>query len=221
MTTMEYPTWRGTAVDKLSKLLGNAIGRIPDHIDLSQPTPPGFWEQQEADSRREDRERKVEILLKRLPLRYRDATPNHLATREWIAAYDAGKPGNMVIVGDGGTGKTWEAAALSAAMLKRFVPVTFLKLPELADNLREFDAGTMKSYQVSPILVLDDLGVEKISDWITQELYTLLDYRHDNLLPTIVTTNLTPKEITARYDERIYRRITEGAAVLRLAPRPA
>ena len=67
-------------------------------------------------------------------------------------------------------------------------------------------------------LILDELGVEatsvKVFGTDTTPVIDLLLYRYEQMLPTIITTNLNPKEVEARYGTRIYDRIKEVGEVL-------
>lgn len=59
------------------------------------------------------------------------------------------------------------------------------------------------------LVVLDDLGTEKRTEWASEQLYRVLDGRYDNGLPTIVTSNVLRKDL----DERILSRYAEGLVV--------
>lgn len=53
--------------------------------------------------------------------------------------------------------------------------------------------------RLAPFLVLDDLGTEKLSDWVQEKLYAILDWRYGQELPTLVTSNLTLAELASHY----------------------
>ena len=59
----------------------------------------------------------------------------------------------------------------------------------------------------TPLLVIDDIGVEKTSDWVSERLFEIVDYRYGNMLPLVITTNLTPSELVVAIGERVYDRI--------------
>jgi DNA replication protein DnaC len=63
--------------------------------------------------------------------------------------------------------------------------------------------------ETAPILILDDLGAEKISDWVREQLYIIINRRYENMLPTIVTTNCTTAELVERLGERTVSRLIE------------
>ena len=60
------------------------------------------------------------------------------------------------------------------------------------------------------LLLIDDLGTEPMLENITVEyLFTLLNERRSGRLPTLIATNLTPRELQARYTERIFSRMVD------------
>ena len=59
------------------------------------------------------------------------------------------------------------------------------------------------------MLILDDLGAEKVTEYVRQSLYTLINKRYLDNLPTFFTSNLSLDEIAARLDDRISSRIFE------------
>jgi DNA replication protein DnaC len=56
-------------------------------------------------------------------------------------------------------------------------------------------------------LLVDDVEVMKLSDWLHEELYRVFDYRYQQALPTFVATNLNPEELRKHLGDRIARRI--------------
>ena len=105
------------------------------------------------------------------------------------------KCNGLVLYGGYGSGKTPLAAAVSNALISEGKPVLFGTFITHLENIKqEFDNTTQKTYlskmKVTPILVIDDLGKEKKSEWTRQVLFDVINYRYEHLLPTIITTNL-------------------------------
>lgn len=79
--------------------------------------------------------------------------------------------------------------------------------------------GVLKFYQATPLLFLDDLGREPTEVLkygnVTSPITELLEYRYNQRLTTIVTTNLEPSEIRTKYGDRIADRFNEMFAVVR------
>ena len=129
--------------------------------------------------------------------------------------------GWLVYEGPYGCGKTHLAVAIANTRLELFgEQVVFTTAPDLLDMLRstygaESDA-TFEAYfervREIPLLVLDDLGVENPSGWAKEKLFQLLNHRHVNRLPTVVTTNTPFDDL----DPRISSRMMQGEIVKHL-----
>lgn len=123
--------------------------------------------------------------------------------------YRGGK-GNIIMTGKAGRGKSHLAYSIIRGLsdetrkLGLLVNITDL----LSEIKRDFsqEAFWLDKLKNVDYLVLDDLGAEKVSDWSTSIIYSLLNKRTN----TIITTNLTPVEIRKNYGERIASRIRKG-----------
>lgn len=123
----------------------------------------------------------------------------------------------MFITGPAGTGKTHLAVAYlreeiiaQGAEQCKFLEAVELFL-ELRDSFRrdspEDEERIIKTYTSKPFLVIDDLGAEKVSDYVRQSLYFVINRRYGEELPTVVTSNLTLDQIAEVYGERLSSRI--------------
>jgi DNA replication protein DnaC len=90
----------------------------------------------------------------------------------------------------------------------------FVTFPELCVELQEAwgegGSGPLKIINrlaEVPILVVDDVGAEKTSEFVLQSAYLLFNKREQNELPTYGTSNLTLDEIKKKLDDRIASRI--------------
>lgn len=204
--------WREQEMDKLKNLLAMR----PELAERAKT--PVDWDAVNADAQREYLEEKSARLLRRLPRRYREATLRTEMGAEWLRKYWANEPVNLVLLGEGRLGKTWEACALAVQLLNAYVPVTFLDVPGVLDSLKpNQDMASLESYQLTPVLILDDLGAEKLTEWGQEQLYRLINFRHNEFLPIIVTSNLSTEDLKARYGTRLYPRLTETALMHTLA----
>jgi DNA replication protein DnaC len=75
-------------------------------------------------------------------------------------------------------------------------------------NISESDS--LKCYQKNEVLIIDDLGAEKLTDYVIQAWYSIIDYRYSNMLPTVITSNLSVAELAVRFGDRIASRIASG-----------
>lgn len=131
------------------------------------------------------------------------------------------KPKGIYLNGSFGSGKTYLIAALFNEMAKREVPSILIYFPEFLRNLKSsFNtnyAEKFDSIKKIPLLLLDDIGAENVSNWSRDEvLGPILQYRMENHLPTFFTSNLTLQELekalsitTSGVDKVKARRIIE------------
>lgn len=154
----------------------------------------------------------------RFPARYRDAAVDHPDVAEWvqaIAADPAAAP-SLLLLGATGRGKTHAAyAALRAATVARPSIDTWLAITtaDLLASLRpraDVDTeATMAGYRDAGILLIDDLGVAKHSEWTEETLYRIIDARYVHMRPTIYTTNLPLDALRDAIGDRIASRLSE------------
>ena len=121
---------------------------------------------------------------------------------------------NLLLTGPTGLGKTYLLNCISARLLDRGKAVLRLTAYRMLDAMRRYhrgqDDGGLELMTTAEVLVIDDLGTEPMLENITIEyLFTLLNERRANRLPTLVATNLTPRELQARYTERIFSRLMD------------
>jgi DNA replication protein DnaC len=120
-------------------------------------------------------------------------------TREVI---DGG--GSLVLAGDVGTGKTHLAAAVVVNAKLSGRSALFWSVPSLLAALRSFGADgkykrTLSAACRCDVLVLDDLGVENVTDWAGEQLYIIVNERYANSRQTIITTNIADPDSLVRH----------------------
>jgi DNA replication protein DnaC len=122
-------------------------------------------------------------------------------------------------------GKTHLAIAICRRWLAQGRTAKYAFVPLLLDELKAgFQSGGENSYQNRfdffckvNLLVLDDLGVEKKTDWSLEKLETLVDYRYINKLPLVVTTNKNLDDYSPRIGSRL-KRFEDGKIVVIKSP---
>jgi len=116
------------------------------------------------------------------------------------------------IHGRAGVGKTFLALQI-AKRNQNWDFINFLELVKTAQNSfgdqheNWLNRERLKELKDDNLLIIDDIGIEKTTDYITQVVYDLINYRYENCLHTIITSNFSLEEIEKKYHERIADRI--------------
>jgi len=124
------------------------------------------------------------------------------------------KEGNgLILIGAVGTGKTHLAFGLATYLLEHTAySVVFSPLSDLLNRFRglygderytgERREKVLAEVYNADLVILDDVGKERITDWSLEEFYNFINYRYNNMLPVVITTNLTLSELEAKYNEK-------------------
>lgn len=132
-----------------------------------------------------------------------------------------------------GSGKTIQAVFMLLSELRnefverRTRKAMFTSIPELLFEFKksystqinkedkETEEDIVNKYSTVHLLVLDDFGVERITDWSFQLLYIIINYRYENMKKTIFTSNFSLLELAERLgDDRIPSRIQQMCKVV-------
>ncbi|MFI0721918.1 ATP-binding protein [Streptomyces sp. NPDC021224] len=160
--------------------------------------------------------------------RYRDAVADHPQVLAWCreVAAQAVAPGigarrqvatgpSLLMAGVVGAGKTHQAYGALRALAGAGVGVRWrattaadlyaeLRPRPGADTERELAAVARV-----PLLILDDLGAAKSSEWTEEITYRLVNRRYTHLLPTLITTNLRIGDLRTYVGDRVASRLTQ------------
>jgi DNA replication protein DnaC len=131
--------------------------------------------------------------------------------------------GGIFLFGPTGAGKTHLATATMRAFIEQGRDCQYITMPELLMRLKKsFDQSQssceedlLAHYSMS-ILILDDLGVGPITEWVRQIIHLLLDKRDRFLKPTLLVSNLRLEEIADLFGEPIASRIAGMCQIVRL-----
>lgn len=121
---------------------------------------------------------------------------------------------SLLMMGDTGLGKTHLSLAIAARVMERGYSAMYASSPDLFRKLQneyygkgEPGADTMEALISAQLIILDDLGSEIANQFNTSALYNIVNSRLNANRPTIINTNLTPKELEGRYGARIASRL--------------
>ncbi len=129
----------------------------------------------------------------------------------------------LLLWGDVGTGKSFFAGCIANALLEQCVPVLMTNFAKILNALSGMYAEDRNAYIDSlnrySLLIIDDLGAERSSEFAQEQVFHVIDSRYRSSKPLIVTTNLTLDELKNTEDtakRRIYDRILERCVPIKI-----
>jgi len=135
---------------------------------------------------------------------------------------DAGR--GLWFYGSVGTGKTTLAMLVSRAALDAGRSVAIYSLPRLLAEIRAtFETDSQGSYvelldrlAAVDLLHVDDVGAERTSDWVLEQLYAIVNARYEDERSVIITTNLERDALVEQIKERTVSRLEEMCTLVPL-----
>lgn len=153
---------------------------------------------------------------RRFPRRYQDARADHPAVLAWAAHFIADRAAakSLLLAGPVGTGKTYQAygALRAAASCGRAVGIQAVPFADFCAELRPSGTdpeGSLRRYRDAELLLVDDLGAAKSSEWVEETTYRLINARYEAMRTTVFTTNLAPAQLANGLGDRIASRLVE------------
>ena len=136
------------------------------------------------------------------------------AAKSYVDNFDKLKPfgKGLLLYGDCGTGKTYAAACIVNALIDNGRPCMMTNFSRVLNTLWSIEKKQeyIDGFNQYDLIVLDDLGAERQSEYTAEQVFNVIDGRYRAKLPLIVTTNLSLREMTAPgANKRIYERLLE------------
>lgn len=129
-----------------------------------------------------------------------------------------------------GNGKTSWATRIANQYIRKCVfkgkienVATYINVPTYLERIRQSysnsDNGLIElNNQIlnSDLVIFDDIGAEKPSEWVQEQLYRIINHRDNNLKSTIYTSNVNPETLRYNLGERNYSRIINANEVIQI-----
>ena len=197
--------------------------------------------QQEAYEKEEAERKKQEFLMQVSRLKanglqdksLRDYTfandkgynPEIRKAHDYVAHWEEMKAKSLGLLlwGDVGTGKSFFAGCIANALLEKGIPVLMTNFSRILNTLTGMYSEDRNQFIDSlnkySLLIIDDLGIERGTEFSLEQVFNVIDSRYRSKKPMIVTTNLTLDELKHPGDlahARIYDRILERCVPLKI-----
>ena len=181
------------------------------------------WDRKEQEWQEEQRRIRIENLrvsgiaddsLRDVRFEDSDGCENIQKCRAFVEHWDEIKAQNtgLLMSGPVGTGKTYAAACIANALIDRGVPVLMTNFPTILSTSKYELNDTIRQAMEYDLIIVDDLGVERDTEYSSETVYQFIDACYRRKKPMIVTTNLSLKDLRVqeglRY-KRIYDRVLE------------
>lgn len=131
--------------------------------------------------------------------------------KKWV---DAPQKPSLFLTGSVGSGKTYFMTALLRAMVDRgHTWFRFTRSVDLFNQLLEkmmekkTNEPMLRSIAEVPLLFIDDVGVESMTERVKKEYFSIIDYRISEMLPFVFTSNLSKEEFGNELGERVQSRL--------------
>jgi len=171
------------------------------------------------------------------PSKHRSIEMARLTAEKFVEEYPTPQPFGLIFMGPQGTGKTHLAVGIIKQLIRqKSVPCLFCTFPELLKEIQNSynpisqtsELALLAPVLETEVLLLDELGAQKPSDWVRDQVAYILNYRYNENKVTIVTTNFFDREenqegraditdsLAQRITERIRSRLFEMCKTIRM-----
>ena len=188
---------------------GNIMGaviRVPIMCQCEVDLEEEIKRQEEAKAK-QDRLERI-LALSNLGERFRDASFENFTptdgteacwayTKEYAENFTKKTDSGICIYGRAGNGKSHLAAAMVNRLIQRGFTAVFIEVPDLFSRIKATygaegegsEDKIMRALGECDLLVLDDAGAERPSDWVQEKFFQIINTRYKNRLPVVITTN--------------------------------
>ena len=121
----------------------------------------------------------------------------------------------LLLYGDVGTGKTFYAACIVNALIDKGYPCLMTNFSRLTNTIAGMWEGKQEyidSLSMFSLVAIDDLGVERDTEYMNENVTTIIDSLYRAKVPMVITSNFTPKQLTETDEirkKRVFDRMLE------------
>lgn len=141
---------------------------------------------------------------------YQRMQQNFAMIRDYAEHFSPESP-SLLFMGGTGLGKTHLSSAIAKTVIDRGYDVLYTSAVNMIGDFEKAKFRGEKDdtdrYFAAELLIIDDLGTELSGNFTESCLYNIIDTRICKGTPTVISTNLGAKELSARYGERIFSRL--------------
>ncbi len=132
--------------------------------------------------------------------------------RSFAENFDSSTSDSWLLLGDTGLGKTHLSTSIAVKVIERGYDVVYETMQTMMDDFSEnqFRGGSadlVQKYHEADLLIIDDMGSELTNQFTVSVLYNLINQRANKSRSTVISTNLSQKELRERYADRITSRL--------------
>ena len=133
-------------------------------------------------------------------------------SKNLIKTFDEKNDLNLLLWGPTGQGKTFLLNSIAAELINKDVIVIYQTAYEVLKTIEDrkfknIDDDRYDLYFESDLLIVDDLGIEFVNSFTTSEIFNIINTRLLRGKKTLISTNLSPKELSETYTDRVFSRV--------------
>ncbi len=140
---------------------------------------------------------------------------NFTRLKEFAYNFNENSAKTFLLIGTTGTGKTHLSTAVAKTVIERGFSVVYDSVQNIITDFEndKFKSGyghhesKSEKYMTADLLIMDDLGTEFFSQFSLSCIYNIINTRQNKGLSTVISTNLSPKELVEKYEARITSRL--------------